>query len=92
MDITYDPGKRDWTRRNRDLDFADAALVFAGRTFDVVDDRRNYGETRIITVGFLRGRMVIVGWTQRGATRHVFTMRKANAREQKKFGSRFATG
>jgi uncharacterized protein len=33
-------------------------------------------------------RMVIVGWVQRGDNRHVFTMRKANEREIKKYGKR----
>ena len=37
-------------------------------------------ETRIADL--LAGRMVVVGYTPRGADRHVFSMRKANAREQ----------
>ena len=60
----------------------DAALVFAGTTFEVEDDRRDYGEKRIVCFGLLRGRMVVVGYTPRGADRHVFSMRKANDREQ----------
>ncbi|MFY9292721.1 MAG: BrnT family toxin [Methylorubrum rhodinum] len=59
--------------------------MFAGPIHEFEDTRADYGETRIITVGLLFGRMVIVGWTQRGADRHVFTMRKANAREQTRF-------
>lgn len=30
----------------------------------------------------LEGRMVVVGYTPRGTVRHIFTMRKANDREQ----------
>jgi uncharacterized protein len=30
----------------------------------------------------IEGRMVVVGYTPRGADRHVFSMRKANEREQ----------
>jgi uncharacterized DUF497 family protein len=30
--------------------------------------------------------LVVVGWTPRGDARHVFSMRKANEREQKKYG------
>lgn len=85
MAITFDPTKRDETLADRGLDFASAEAVFAGRTFDVRDERRDYGEARIITVGYLAGRMVIVGWTPRGADRHVFTMRKANDREQARY-------
>ena len=31
--------------------------------------------------------MVVVGYTQRGDARHVFSMRKANPREQNKYGA-----
>ncbi len=80
--VTFDPSKRAATLAELGLDFKDAALVFAGATFEVEDDRRDYGETRIVCFGLLRGRMVVVGYTPRGAVRHVFSMRKANDREQ----------
>jgi uncharacterized DUF497 family protein len=85
MRITFDPKKREWTLRNREVDFKDAAAVFAGPTIDVPDLRQDYGELRILTAGLLRGRMVIVVWTQRGDARHVISMRKANDREQAKY-------
>jgi uncharacterized protein len=88
MKITFDPAKRATRLRDRNLDFADAAEVFAGKALNIPDERRDYGETRIITVGSLRGRMVIVVWTQRGNARHVFSMRKANDREKARFGKR----
>ena len=64
------------------MDFADAAIVFAGVTLEVEDIRKDYGEKRIICFGRLAGRIVVVGYTARGETRHVFSMRKANEREQ----------
>lgn len=82
MAVTFDPKKRAATLVERGLDFKDAALVFAGTTFEVEDERKNYGETRIICFGVLRGRIVVIGYTPRGADRHVFSMRKANDREK----------
>ena len=82
MRITFDPAKRKKTLAERGLDFADAALVFAGVTLEMEDIRKDYGEPRIICYGLLEGRMVVVGYTPRGANRHVFSMRKANEREQ----------
>jgi uncharacterized DUF497 family protein len=82
MAITFDPAKRAKTLSDRGLDFADAEAVFAGVTLDVEDRRRDYGEVRMICYGMLAGRMVVVGYTPRGADRHVFSMRKANEREQ----------
>ncbi len=82
MRITSDETKRQKTLSERGLDFADAIVVFAGVTLEVEDQRRDYGETRIICYGLLQDRMVVVGYTPRSAVRHVFSMRKANEREQ----------
>ena len=82
MQITFDPLKRGKTFAERGLDFADAEIVFEGVTLEVEDTRKNYGETRMICYGLLEGRMVVVGYTPRGADRHIFSMRKANEREQ----------
>jgi uncharacterized DUF497 family protein len=92
MRITFDAVKRAATLEERGLDFADAEEVFAGLTLDHEDDRFDYGEVRIITVGHLRGRMVIVVWTPREGARHVISMRKANDREKARFGQRLAQG
>ncbi len=69
--------------RERGLDFLDAARVFDGRTYTIEDGRKDYGELRYQTVGFLDGRMVMVVWTPRGEAVHVISMRKCNEREQK---------
>ena len=82
MLITFDPAKRDKAMVERGLDFADAEIVLEGVTLEVEDTRKDYGEKRIICYGLLAGRMVVVGYTPRGADRHVFSMRKANEREQ----------
>ena len=82
MLITFDPTKRDKALSERGLDFDDAALIFAGVTLEIEDTRKDYGEMRIICYGMLEGRMVVVGYTPRGADRHIFSMRKANEREQ----------
>ena len=70
----------------RGLDFEDAKYVFQGVTVEVEDLRKDYGESRIICYGTLAGRMVVVGYVPRGADRHVFSMRKANEREQDRIG------
>ncbi len=85
MPITFDPAKRDWTLRERGLDFRVAEEVFASAQLSFEDDRFVYGETRMVTVGMLDARMVIVVWTARGEDRQVISMRKANAREQARY-------
>ena len=83
--ITYDIAKRASTLQERGLDFEDALEVFSGLTAEVEDTRKNYGETRIICFGHLRGRMVQVVYAPRDAGRHIISMRKANAREKARF-------
>ena len=90
MRITYDPVKRERTRRERNLDFDDAAEVFAGPTLDDPDERKDYGELRMIPLGQLGGRAVVVVWTPRGDARHVISMRKANEREKARYAKEIA--
>ena len=83
--VSFNPTKRADTLRERGIDFAiDAERVFAGRTATWDDDRRDYGERRLITVGYLGKRMVVMVWTPRGAVRHIISMRFAHAKETKK--------
>lgn len=81
MQIEYDPAKRQATLQERNLDFEDARLVFAGPTAQRPDNRKNYGEQRIISYGTLRGRMVVIVWTPRAQARRIISMRYANDRE-----------
>lgn len=70
------------TLAERQLDFEDAKFVFESTYFETEDTRKDYGERRVVCYGMLRDRMVVVGYTPRGADRHVLSMRKANDREQ----------
>jgi len=57
------------------LNFADAAIVLAGPAITAQDARREYGEPRFQTVGFLVDRTVMVVWTPRNEARHVISMK-----------------
>ena len=89
MGITYDPGKRARTLEERGLDFEDAPLVFAGPNVEFEDTRQDDGEIRMLCYGKLEGRLVVVGYTPRGADRHIF---KANRREQDRLAPYFEDG
>ena len=65
-----------------------ASEVFDGPTITVEDTRKDYGEIRYATVGYLDGRMVFFAWTERSGLCRIISMRKANAREQREFGPR----
>ncbi|HRK23642.1 MAG TPA: BrnT family toxin [Beijerinckiaceae bacterium] len=67
---------------------ARAGEVFESPHVTIADDRKDYGEDRFLSVGFLDARMVFLAWTPRGAARRIISMRKANGREQEKYGHR----
>jgi hypothetical protein len=79
---SWDDTKRRRTLDERGMDFADAELVFAGRNMTLLDERRDYGEPRFVTAGWLRGRFVIVVWTPRQEGRRIISMRHGHADEE----------
>lgn len=89
MRIAFDEIKRAATLESRGLDMARAAEVLTGATLTVEDDRRDYGEDRYITVGFLEGSMVVLVWTPRNDAYRIISMRKANERERQLYRGRF---
>ena len=89
MRVSSDPAKRNKTLAERGLDFNDTVTVFDGLTVEVEDTRKDYGEKRIICYGLLAGRLVVIGYTPRGKVRHIFSMRKANDREQTRLAPYF---
>ncbi len=46
MAIAWDEAKRKQTLEERGIDFADAVVVFAGRSTTLPDERRDYAEQR----------------------------------------------
>lgn len=89
MRIEFDEVKRAATLKARGLDMARAAEVLTGATLTAVDNRRDYGENRYISVGFLDSTMVVVVWTARGRVYRIISMRKANERERRLYSERF---
>ncbi|MFZ1092657.1 MAG: BrnT family toxin [Xanthobacteraceae bacterium] len=82
MAITWHEAKRRRTLKERGLDFADARLVFAGRSMTLPDERRDYAEPRFITAGWLHGRFVVIVWTPRDGSRRIISMRYGHADEE----------
>jgi uncharacterized protein len=82
LKISWGEAKRRITLAERGLDFVDAGLVFAGRTMTLPDERKDYGESRFITAGWLRRRFVVVVWTPRAGGRRIVSMRYGHADEE----------
>ena len=68
--------------RARKLDFAFATLIFDGPVLEKIDDRADYGETRIRAIGAAEGEILFVVYTYRGAARRIISVRLAKAKDR----------
>ena len=92
MRYEWDEAKNRSNFTKHGLDFADAEQVLSGPCVTFADERLDYGEERLITLGLLTGRVVLIAHAPRGndITR-IISMRKANRREQKIYQKRLGT-
>ena len=88
MQAEWDAEKCQANLRKHGLSFADAWQVFAGDTITIPDARHDYGEDRLITLGRLAGRVVVVVHVPRMGKTRITSMRKAKAREQEIYQKR----
>ena len=89
MAFEWDEEKREANLVKHGVDFLDLAALFDGPTLEIIDDRRDYGETRINCLGEIEGRVFIVTYTWRGQgksiCRRIISARKADDREQRTY-------
>lgn len=85
LDITYDHGKNASNIELRGLDFQRAAeFEFTTALFEI-DERRDYGESRITAIGALDGVPHVLVFTIREESLRVISFRKANKREVRRY-------
>jgi uncharacterized DUF497 family protein len=85
MEISYDPEKN---RRNielRNLPFEDVAYFDFETAILRVDTRKEYGEQRVIAIGYMDERLHVVCYVPTPKGIRVISFRKANQREVKKY-------
>lgn len=81
MRITFDPAKNQRNIRERGLPFESVAAFDFDSALVRVDDRRPYGETRYVAMGWLHGRLCVLCFTEAPGGIRVISLRKANPRE-----------
>jgi uncharacterized protein len=91
MNYEWDEAKNRTNLAKHGLSFEDAEQVFAGRCVTFEDDRFAYGEERLITLGLLGGRLVVIAHAPRDEATRIISMRKGNRREKKIYQERLGT-
>jgi uncharacterized DUF497 family protein len=73
------------------LRFEDAEKVFSDPCLTFADDRFDYGEERLITMGLLAGRLLVIAHTPRDEGTRIISMRKAKQSEIEIYQERLGT-
>ena len=90
MSFEWDEAKRAANQRDHGIDFADMPPLFDREVLETIDDRFDYGETRIKCLGEIDGRPYVVIYAARRENRRIISARKANVREQRTYYARYA--
>lgn len=89
----WDEAKNRANLAKHGLDFTDAEQVLSGPCVTFVDDRFDYGEERLITLGLLASRVIVIAHSPPGKdSTRIISMRKANRREQEIYKKRLSQG
>lgn len=86
MTFEWDARKGAQNIAKHGVPFEYAARVFLDeQRLDAVDDRRDYGEERRLTLGKIEGRLYVVAYTPRSQVIRLISARKANERERRHY-------
>ncbi|HHK74257.1 MAG TPA: BrnT family toxin [Rhizobiales bacterium] len=85
MNLEWDENKRRGNLEKHGVDFIDAAKIFINPVLEGVDDRRNYGEKRMVAVGVFEKDWFVVVYTMRGKNRRIISAWKAGKDEQREY-------
>ena len=84
--IDFDPAKEEINRRKHGISLTRASENDLSTAVLRIDDRRDYGEPRWRAYAMLEGRLQMLAFTLRDGGVRVISLRRANARETKRYG------
>ncbi|MBU4527916.1 MAG: BrnT family toxin [Hoeflea sp.] len=88
MQFEWDSDKAALNLEKHGICFEVAALVFLDDSrLTAIDDRFDYGEDRMITLGHIEERLHVVVYTRIQDTIRIISARKANKREQARYAN-----
>ena len=85
MKVEFDGEKDEANRRKHGISLAAAAEMDFLLAQIIQDDRRDYGENRFRACGWIGGRLHMLVFTRRGEVMRAISLRKANARERRRY-------
>lgn len=86
MKLEWDERKNQSNYARHGFDFADAFRIFNLPMIVDLDEREDYSEDRLIGIGLLDGRVVVVVYTEPNEeTVRIISLRKALSHERKRY-------
>lgn len=82
MDFEWDDDKSAWTRRTRGFGFETAVRIFEEPTLDMLDERHDYGEDRVVALGAIGEEVLVVVYADRNGVRRIISARRASRQER----------
>jgi uncharacterized protein len=90
LDFEWDEDKRQQVIRERGVDILYAAQIFEGDVLTRIDDRKDYGEIRSISIGLVEGECFVVVHTMRGESLRLVTAWKGGRNDRSEYQARLA--
>jgi uncharacterized protein len=82
-EFEWDAGKEATNLQKHGVSFAQAAVAFSDPfAVEWIDDRRDYGEERVILLGMTGGQVLTVVYTERETRIRIISARRATRYEQ----------
>ncbi|OZI31719.1 hypothetical protein CAL29_28000 [Bordetella genomosp. 10] len=85
MEITFDPAKDAINQRKHGVSLAKAEEFEWDGALAEEDARCDYGECRMIAIGYIGLRLHVAVYVDRDDARRILSLRKANSREIKRY-------
>jgi uncharacterized protein len=84
MRYSWDEAKNRRNLSRRGISFEDAQRIFEGPTVEGIDDRFDYGETRVYAIGLVNGLEITVVYTDRSdGERRIISAWRAEPHERR---------
>ena len=90
--MIHDPAKRRKNQRKHGVDLAGCEEAFAWPMLTREDDREDYGEQRLVSLGLAHGKVVVLIWTDRDDGPRLISCREALPYEQEAYFRAYPPG
>jgi hypothetical protein len=89
LEFEWDEFKNARNIAQHGIDFTRAREIFNGPVVEAIDDRYDYGETRVLAIGVAEGRELAVVYTMRNDVIRIISARRSNRNERRTYYQKY---